>query len=144
MRSPSWRSVIAAPSLALCATTGCIVGRSLATFGPARSPHGITLTITARTGLRLQGELLALSDSGLLVLVEERVAFLYADAIDRVRTAAGAEGFFVIGGDLRNSPAAQRLIPLSRYPAGVSTPALRQLLTACSQELPELVRAPRR
>jgi hypothetical protein len=136
--------VIAAPSLALGVLTGCIVGRSLATFEPARSPHGITLTITGWTGIRFQGELLALADSGLLMLVDERVAFVYGDAIERVQPTPGAEGFYVFDGDLRSSPSAQRLIPLSRYPAGVSRHALAQLLTACSQELPEPVRARRR
>lgn len=144
MKSRPWHWVIAAPSLAMCATTGCILGRSLGTFEPARSPHGITLTITGRTGIRFDGELLALSDSGLLMLVDERVAFVYADAIDRVKTAPGAESFFVSDGDLRNIPSAQRLIPLSRYPAGISGPVLRQLLNTCSQEVPELVRAHRR
>ena len=144
MSPRSWRRAIAAPSLALCATTGCILGRSLATFQPARSPHGITLTIIGWTGIRFQGELLALSDSGLLMLVDERVAFVYADAIEQVRTAPGATGFFVGDGDLRNSKSAQRLIPLSRYPAGISAPVLRQLLNACSQEVPEPVRAWRR
>lgn len=144
MSPRSWRRVIAAPSLALCATTGCVLGRSLATVEPARSPHGITVTISGWTGIRFQGELLALSDSGLLMLVDERVAFVYADAIERVRTAPGAEGFFVIDGDLRNSESARRLIPLSRYPAGISGHVLGQLLNACSQELPELVRASRR
>lgn len=144
MSPRSWRLVMTAPSLALCATTGCILGRSLSTFEPARSPHGITLTITGWTGIRFQGELLALSDSGLLMLADERVVFVYADAIERVRTAPGAEGFFVIGGDLGSTPSAQRLIPLSRYPAGISGPVLGKLLNACSQELPELVRAQRR
>lgn len=78
------------------------------------------------------------------MLVDERVAFVYADAIERVRTTPGAEGFFVIDGDLRNIPSAQRLIPLSRYPAGISGPVLRQLLNACSQEIPEPVRVRRR
>ena len=143
MSPRSWRSMIAAPALAVGAA-GCILGRSLSTFEPAHSPHGISLSIIGWTGIRFQGELLALSDSGLLMLVDERVAFVYADAIERVRTAPGAEGFFVIGGDLRNTPSAQRLIPLSRYPAGISQPVLRQLLNTCSQEFPEPVRARRR
>lgn len=128
-------------SLLVSAASGCVFGRSLATFEPARSPKGVAVTVEAGTGRTFTGELLAVTDSGLLMLVDDRIAFVYGDAMQRLKPGSGATGFYVAGRDFRTIPAVQQLIPLSRFPAGIATPVLAQMLNACSQQVPEPVRA---
>jgi hypothetical protein len=129
-------------SILVFAASGCVLGRSLATFEPARSPMGISVGVEALGGRTFTGELLAVTDSGLLMRVDDRIAFVYGDAMYRLKPASGGTGFYVAPRDFRTIPSVQQLIPLSRFPAGIGKPVLAQLLNACSQQVPEPVRPP--
>ncbi len=55
------------PLLALL-TAGCWVGQRASTFRPAQAPAGATIELQLRSGAAVSGELLAVNDTGYLVL----------------------------------------------------------------------------
>jgi hypothetical protein len=75
------------------------------------------------------------------MLVDDRIAFVYGDAMQRLKPGSGGKAFYVAGRNFRTIPAVQQLVPLSRFPAGIATPVLAQMLNACSQQVAETVRA---
>jgi len=112
----------------------CYTGPSVRSFAPAQSPRGIWADLRVDRGkARIQGELLEVQDSALLVLRDgprPRVTIVPLRAI--------RAGFFPKLGTLRGAgrmapKERERLRLVSRFPAGL-TPELRaRLLSAYGQ-----------
>lgn len=120
-------------SLVLLGAAACHSGPSATTFGPAIGPRGIEADLRG-LGLRIQGELLEVQDSALLVLQRDEVILVALRQIGiggfRQRGVLIQRGRFVRG----RSAAELRLV--SRYPQGL-TPELRaRLLAAHGQTEP--------
>jgi len=114
--------VVAAVLLGLA---GCYVGPRDGTFAPANGPRGITADLRLK-GSRIQGELLEVQDTALLMLRDERVLLVPLRAIRRGRF--GGRGAWVGGGEVRGK-VLTRLRLMSRFPAGL-TPEMRTKLLA--------------
>jgi hypothetical protein len=146
--------------LLLCfAIAGCQVGPRIEKFEQARRPEGIATTIELRSGLpeggRLKGELLEVRDHGLLLNTretrEDRVSarclvFVPYTAIedvefDRLNLRVVAQHNEWI--QETRPPSVrdrEKLRLLSRFPQGLSTPLLEQLLEAEGQTAVEVIR----
>lgn len=131
----------------LLAFNACHVGHSVKEFAPAFGPNGI-LTDLQLKGVRVEGELLEVRDSGLLVLWKKRVPAGQQQrlVVTSVPLAAIRSGRFDLYGTLivNGAPAAknslERLRLVSRFPKGL-TPELRAaLLTAHGQTEPDAAR----
>jgi len=115
----------------------CYIGPGIDTFAPARGPRGVAAEVRLRDrGGEVKGELLAVEDSALLVLREQRIVRVPLHAISWARFP---QTNVLI--DRRNLLPAQRdrLRQLSRFPAGVSPDVMARLLVAHGQVEPDLV-----
>lgn len=119
----------------LLSVAACYTGPTAEKFGPARSPRGIAadLRLVHRTG-RIRGELLAVEDTALLVLRDQRVVLVPLRAI-------------ALGGFRQRGPMIERgrisdqhreaLRRVSRYPGGLPEPVRTRLLQAHGQSTPD-------
>lgn len=117
------------------ASSGCYTGPHALEFGPARSGHGVAGQLILQNQ-RVQGELLALSDTALLMESANRILLIPRSAVDEARfenlpAHRGAD----LTGDVFE---AYRL--LSRFPAGISATTLRTLLFQFGQSELTVVR----
>ncbi len=115
------------PVLAMLA---CQLGGRVDRFAPARQPQGVATTFwLLRGSAPAQGELLALQDTALVVLVQDTVTLVPY----RVLHA----GRFAHVGDLTEIPPAKgfaaRLRLISRFPQGLTPEMLARLLAAYGQ-----------
>ena len=111
------------PMLALAA---CRTGPRIENFPPANSPAGVM----ARLGVgrqRVEGELLAVSDSGFVVRQAPQIAFVPLSAVRWARFA----GFGPMS--LRDPATIVTLRHASRFPAGIPPAVLPRLLEEASQ-----------
>jgi len=116
----------------------CYVGPNVARFAPATGPRGIAVDLRLDSA-QVQGELLEVQDSALLVLRADRVVLVRLAAI-HVGNFAQRGTLVVNGGFVIGSKEAAKARLLSRYPAGL-TPAIKtRLLAAYGQTEPD--RAP--
>jgi hypothetical protein len=131
----------------LLALTACHVGPSTKNFAPAIGPNGIWADLHLK-GVRVEGELLEVQDSGLLVLRKKRVparqrqtlvvTLVPLEAIRRGRF--DRYGTLIEDGTPVAKGALQRLRLVSRFPKGL-TPELRAaLLTVHGQTEPDAAR----
>lgn len=137
------RRALVVPLLIAVTWGACYTGPSVKSFAPAQSPRGIAADLRVDRGkTRIQGELLEVQDSALLVLRDgprPRVTIVPLRAI--------RAGFFpnvgTLSGAGRMAPKdRERLRLLSRFPAGL-TPELRaRLLAAYGQSEPDGVTPP--
>ena len=122
-------------------------GPSAEKFAPAIGPNGIRTDLRLK-GVRVQGELLEVKDSGLFVLWKKRapagqqqlvvVTFVPLAAIRSGRF--DRYGILIVNGAPAAKNALERLRLVSRFPMGL-TPELRAaLLTAHGQTEPAAVR----
>jgi hypothetical protein len=137
MRIPS--ITIAAALLTLPA---CTLGSRPATFGPARSPQGIETRITLRaprhTAATITGELLSVTDSGLLVLSADR-RLLHAHW-PALRYATFRQiGVRLNDGRPPDMRARERLRLVSRFPQGMSPELTARLLESLGRERVEVL-----
>ena len=116
--------------------SACMVGPSGANFAPANWPDGIEADLRLK-GSRIQGELLEVQDSALLVLRDDRVVLVPLAAI-RVGSFR-QRGVLVENGRARRS-ALLDLKLVSRFPAGLTPELKARLLAAYGQTEPD--RAP--
>jgi hypothetical protein len=113
----------------------CFTGPSAANFGPARGPQGVAADIRLeRRGGRIKGELLAVQDTGLLVMREQRVVFVPLRAIS---IATFRQRDSAIGRGRMTLPQRDALRQVSRFPNGLSDAALARLLQAHGQNAPD-------
>ena len=121
-----WVLLIALSSLGL----GCVFGAHVGSFRPANSPNGTVATLLVER-TTVNGELLEVRDSGLVVLNNREVTFVPYRAI-------GASKFKQIGVHLsggRSPTEAQRseLQLVSRFPQGLTRDMERKLLDVYHQ-----------
>lgn len=123
------------------ACTGCSVGPQIHEFDPAHEPAGIRAEVTTRSAVpgekKLSGEILAITDAGVLLLTESdetprivQVPYELLSTVDpaqrtavRVSTLAVEERSVRVG----------RLRLLARYPQGITPELLQALLRAYGQ-----------
>jgi hypothetical protein len=116
--------------LALLACTACSVGTSVESFAPATQPRGILLSVRT-TDENFDAELLAVSDTGLLLLRPPTLVFARYAAISLATSRQSSE---VVERAAPDSATRERLRLLSRFPQGVTAAGLRALLTAYRQD----------
>lgn len=128
---------------ALLTLSACTLGSRPATFGPARSPQGIeahiTLLAPRHTAATIVGELLSVTDSGLVVLSADR-RLLYAHW-PALRYASFRQiSVRLNGGKAPDARAHERLRLVSRFPQGMSPELTARLLVSLGRERVEVLR----
>ncbi len=114
----------------------CYVGPNVARFAPATGPRGIVVDLRLKQA-RVQGELLEVQDSALLVLRDDRVVLVPLAA---VQVGSFEQRGVLIENGHSAGPTTQELKLISRFPAGL-TPAMKtRLLATYGQTEPD--RAP--
>ena len=120
-------------ALALAGLSACHIGPSVETFAPANGPDGVDVLLTVR-GRDVEGELLEVRDTALLVLRNDRLLLVPVRAISIGRF--GGFGLRIMGGRFIQD-SHLRLQDVSRFPAGVTPEILTRLLAAYSQTEPD-------
>jgi hypothetical protein len=123
--------------LGFAVIAACYTGPSAESFAPARGPRGVAADLRIERqagGGRLKGELLAVQDTSLLVLREERVVLVPLRAIS-------IGSFRQVGSAIARGRITTRerdaLRQVSRFPDGLSDAALARLLQAHNQSTPD-------
>jgi hypothetical protein len=125
-------------SLVAVLLTGCYLGPGLKDTPFARRPEGVGVDASGRQG-SFAGELLAVQDAGLLLLVTargatgERVVLLPYDAIQEARFGKLGAGYELKDGQPPAATTRERLQRVSRFPQGLSESLLGRLLEAYGQ-----------
>lgn len=121
--------------IAVLAALACHVGGRVDRFAPANQPEGIAVSLTLRGGRIADGELLAVQDTAMVVVI--------ADAVALVPYGAVAAARFPQVGELHGTPPtpdiAMRLRLVSRFPQGFTPDLLAQLLAAHGQSALKVV-----
>jgi len=127
--------------LVVGAAWACSVGPRVENIAPAHDPAGATIQLHLRKGRPrqvVQGELLSVQDSGLLVHDPVRMVFVANGAVKSgtllVQGVGASFGGKAVGATR------ERLRLLSRYPGGVSAELLRNLLAAYGSDSVETIR----
>jgi len=124
--------------LAFLSGNGCTLGMTASKFRPAKGPQGVNMRLTTAQG-ELSGELIEVRDTGIVVLMDQKLRFLPYTEI-RYSKVDQMSSFNPI--TQRKAPkrdAFERLRLLSRFPQGLTPELTRQLLDAYGQtELPGL------
>lgn len=118
------------------AVGACYTGPSVKSFTPAQAPRGIAAYLRLERGkTRIQGELLEVQDTALLVLRDDaRVTIVPLRAI---RAGYFPKRGILIGAGRMHPKDRERLRLVCRFPAGL-TPELRaRLLAAYGQAEPD-------
>ena len=131
----------------LLALNACHVGPSAENFAPAIGPDGIWADLRLK-GVRVEGELLEVKDSGLLVLWKKRVTAGQRQprVVTFVPLAAIRRGSFdrygtlIVDGAPVAKGALQRLRLVSRFPKGLNPEIRAALLTVHGQTEPDAAR----
>ena len=116
-------------------SAGCYFGRSPSSYPPAQGPRGAAVTITTARQVTVAGELLAVTDTALVVHGPSGVML--------VPFAATRDAWLpdlrmhVRNGQRPNAREAEKLRLHSRFPQGISAELLARLLERYDQ--PELV-----
>lgn len=132
-RSRTRLALGAALAAALLLSPACRWGPRLERFEPATAPRGATLQVTtAQPGGLWEAELLAVSDSGVLVRTGRPLVFLRWEQVRRGAVEdLGAEYRF--GGGRPSGDVVERLRLVSRFPQGVDATLLQRLLAVSGQ-----------
>ncbi len=125
--------------IVLVTLIGCTVGPSVQTFNPATNPQGIHASLLTLIGSRIEGELLEVRDSGLVVLADDELVLAPYGSIRRARfdqmrrlnfgPRAGLTGPRIGLTDEKR----EELRLLSRFPQGIDGEVLNRLLAAYGQ-----------
>jgi len=127
---------------ALLTLSACTLGSRPATFGPARSPQGIEARITMSapryTAATIVGELLSVTDSGLVVLsADRRLLYVHWPAL---RYATFRQiGVRLNAGKAPDARAQEQLRLVSRFPQGMSPELTARLLESLGRERVEVL-----
>jgi hypothetical protein len=126
------------PLLALT-VAGCAIGSTVEKAESARSPEGATLRVTTGNTVLEEVELLEVQDSALLVRADTtRVVAVHYSAINNIR--AGAFGSFLLNGRPPIAAHERRLRTISRFPQGLSSELLAELLAGMGRSEVEHIR----
>lgn len=118
---------------------GCMHGPRLETYGPAHNPHGLTTQLyVIDMPVKLIGELLTVRDSSLVVATSSRIVEV---AFSRIRDGKfpGASRLNIGAGRIPGPHKREELRLLSRFPQGLSTSVLSELLDTYDQHELELI-----
>ena len=121
------------------ALSSCYTSPDPARLKLARSPRGIEARFALTDRSPGRTELLAVTDTGFVVLREGRVVFLRYDRIRRARLQT--VGLLAMNGATPDRGLRERLAYLSRYPFGVPDAALVELMRNAGQQAPDTIRA---
>ena len=128
------RSIALSGALLLAAA--CYHGPSIQTFKPAQGPYGIDTELRLRTKALVQGELLEVQDSSLVILSANRVVSVPVSAIQRGRFY-GLGDLIAEGINPRSALAEVR--NFSRFPTGLTRELRTRLLAAYGQTAVQVV-----
>jgi len=122
--------------VALFGLMGCAVGPSTRTFGPANGPKGIEADLRVRWGPRgrIQGEVLEVQDTALVLLSADRVVFVPIRGIWVGRFSR--RGTLIEEGRVSRQ-SLSRLRIVSRFPSGLTPEVRARLLAAYGQTTPD-------
>lgn len=126
----------------LLATTGCIViGNDASEFAPATGPAGATLML--RRGQSVVGELIAVTDSSVIVLLPTgRVAEGPFTRLPPIRMKGLNQQFNLGGGEVPDAATRERLRLVSRFPQGAWLAWRDAQLARSGQRMPDLLTGP--
>lgn len=114
--------------------SACKTSKSPQSIPQAQSPRGVLGTFVLRNGREQVGELIAVNDSGYILLAHDRIGI--ARFTDVRRAILPIAGSYTL--KLGLSPSAKMLEHarlLSRFPFGISATVMTTLLTASKQEV---------
>jgi len=117
--------------LAVSVLAACRFGPRADSFVPATHPAGVEAALDGRDAA-FSAELLAVSDTGLLLLRERTLVYAPYHAIRHATFRELSEE--VVGGAPPDSAGRTRLRLVSRFPQGASPERLRSLLAAHHQD----------
>ena len=123
--------LLPAVAVSLLAIAACQIGTQARNYAPAKGPAGATVNLQLNDKSRSAAELMAVEDSTLLVLRDNRIIRV---PLSQIRSGKAPRVSFEgrLKGDTR-----ERLRLISRYPQGVTTELERQLLGAYRQSAVE-------
>jgi len=115
---------------------GCAVGPTTRNFGPAAGPQGIAANLRVRWGPkgRVQGELLEVQDTALVLLSANRVVLVPLRVI--IAGQFSRRGTLIEEGRASRR-SLDRLRIVSRFPAGLTPEIRTRLLAAYGQTAPD-------
>src|SRR5213593_280173 len=126
-------------SAVLLVLAGCHVGSRAEKFAPARGGAGVSVEVALLGADEFTGELLAVADTGLLILGGRRVTFVRASSARAVRLAErGDVAIEVKDGRFAPADALSEARLVSRFPQGLTPALLRRLLDAYGQAEPDV------
>jgi len=112
--------------------SGCRFGPRMETLDIARSPRGAMIELATFTG-EVNGELLAVSDDGLVVLAKGRVLNVPFATIRSSRSKELGSDYRFGGGKPPNPEMIARLRRVSHFPQGITPEIQARLLTLYPQ-----------
>jgi hypothetical protein len=123
-------------SVAVLGFAGCAVGPTTRNFGPAAGPRGIAADLRVRWGPtgRIQGEVLEVQDTALVLLSANRVVLVPIRAIGVGKFSR--RGTLIEEGRVSRR-SLDRLRIVSRFPAGLTPEVRARLLAAYGQTAPD-------
>jgi hypothetical protein len=127
------------PALLGLLATACSIGPRVQKFTPAITPGGARAVVVQRDS-EFSAELLAVTDSGFLLVWDTRVVLARTDVVDRVSFPDLPDDLIVRRGQPLSREAREQLRLFSRYPNGLSPPLLAQLLAAYHQDSLDVLR----
>ena len=114
----------------------CAVGPTTRNFGPAAGPQGIAADLRVKWGRtgRLQGELLEVQDTALVLLSANRVTLV---PIRVILVGRFSRRGTLIAEGRASGQSLTRLKTVSRFPAGLTPEIRTRLLAAYGQTAPD-------
>jgi hypothetical protein len=133
-------SKVPLPLLAIVAgalmTLSCYTSPKPQAIREATNPYGARGTVTLSFGRKFEGELLALTDTSLVMLVDGRVATVRTSAMSElVMPMAGVLKY--AGGRAPSSKQLERARHMMRYPYGIQPGVMAALLAKSAQQAPD-------
>ncbi len=116
--------------MAACLTSACYVGMSAGKYRPAQQPAGVSITMTTPQG-KAAGELLAIRETGVIVLIDQKVHLVPYTAI--LSSEIAQTSGYAIANRAPGADVQAHLRLLSRFPQGLTPELLGQLLQAYGQ-----------
>lgn len=120
--------------------SACTLGTRPGNFGPATSPRGIETRLTLEASTIL-GELVSVSDSGLIVLAGDR-RLVHAHWATMRRATFRKLRAALEGGNAPDAATRERIRLVSRFPQGMSPELTARLLESLGRDRIEVLRGP--
>lgn len=110
---------------------GCNFGQRIGNVRVSRQPGGVQGTVTERNGTSVVAEVLAVDDTGLVLLWSKQVGYLRFASASTFKSDAISLSFAESGAP--SSDARKRLRLMSRFPQGLTPDLEARLLAAYHQ-----------